>query len=33
LHVVDVVDAEPVEFELNDFEKMSVKPLDQRNHL
>src|ERR1051325_9783972 len=33
LHVVNVVDAEPVELELNDFEKMSVKPLDQRNHL
>src|SRR6266699_2645608 len=33
LHVVDVVDAEPVEFELDDFEEMSVKPLDQRDHL
>src|SRR5438105_4210358 len=33
LHVVDVVDAEPVEFELDDFEEMPVKALDQRDHL
>src|SRR3954465_2619887 len=33
LHVVDVVNAEPVELELHHFEKMAVKPLDQRNHL
>src|SRR5215471_8553086 len=33
LHVVDVVDAESVELELDDFKKMPVKPLDQRNHL
>src|SRR6266568_6415606 len=33
LHVVDVVDAKPFELQLHDFEKMAVKPLDQRNHL
>src|SRR6266566_7258365 len=33
LHVVDVVDAEPVELELDDFEEMPVKSLDQRNRL
>ena len=33
LHVVDVVDAEPVELELDDFEEMPVKPLDQRDRL
>jgi hypothetical protein len=27
------MDAEPVEFELDDFEEMPVKALDQRDHL
>src|ERR1041384_7462751 len=31
LHVVDVVDAEPVELQLHDVEKLSVKPLDKRD--
>jgi hypothetical protein len=33
LHVVDVVNSKPVELELDDFEKMPMKPLDQRNRL
>jgi hypothetical protein len=33
LHVVDVVDAEPVEFELDEFEQPPMKPLDQRDNL
>ena len=31
LYIVDVVNAEPVELELDDFEKLPVKPLDQRD--
>jgi hypothetical protein len=33
LHVVDVVNPEPVELQLHHFEKVPVKPLDQRDHL
>src|SRR5579884_396084 len=33
LHVVDVVNAEPVELELDDLKEVTVKALDERNHL
>src|SRR5215469_13841995 len=33
LDIVDVVDAEPLEFELYDFQEMTMQSLDQRNHL
>jgi hypothetical protein len=33
LNVIDVVDPEPFELELYDFEKMAVEPLDERYHL
>ena len=33
LHIVDVVNAAPVELKFDQFEKMAVKPLDQRDDL
>jgi hypothetical protein len=33
LHIVDVVNAKPFEFQLHDFEEMPVEPLDQRDRL
>jgi hypothetical protein len=33
LHIIDVVHAEPVQFELDDFENLSVEALDQRDYL